>query len=66
MMKRDSPMKTSSKDYYNLLGVEPGATLAQIKTAYRKLAKRYHPDVNSRPVMPPSGSGRSQKRTTRD
>ena len=46
MMKRDSLMKTSSKDYYNLLGVEPDATLAQIKTAYRKLAKRYHPDVN--------------------
>ena len=46
MMKRDSPMKTSSKDYYNLLGVHPDATLAQIKTAYRKLAKQYHPDVN--------------------
>jgi hypothetical protein len=33
-------------DYYALLGVPPDATLAQIKTAYRTLAKQYHPDVN--------------------
>jgi curved DNA-binding protein CbpA len=42
-------MKTRSKDYYGLLGVEPGATSAQIKSAYRKLAKQYHPDLNSSP-----------------
>ena len=40
-------MKTQYKDYYALLGVPPGATTAQIKSAYRKLAKQYHPDVNS-------------------
>ena len=42
-------MKTKEKDYYALLGVDPGATAAQIKSAYRKLAKQYHPDVNNSP-----------------
>ena len=36
----------ASKDYYAILGVEKNATEAQIKQAFRKLAKRYHPDVN--------------------
>ena len=42
-------MKTTEKDYYALLGVTPDATSAQIKSAYRKLAKQYHPDVNDSP-----------------
>jgi len=33
------------KDYYSILGVAPDATAAQIKKAFRKLAKRYHPDA---------------------
>ena len=35
------------KDYYKILGVEAEADAKTIKTAYRKLARKYHPDVSS-------------------
>ena len=34
------------KDPYDVLGIEPGATLDEVKRAYRALAKEFHPDAN--------------------
>ncbi|MBT9529639.1 MAG: curved DNA-binding protein [Pseudomonas sp.] len=34
------------KDYYKVLGLEPGADDKAVKAAYRKLARKYHPDVS--------------------
>lgn len=36
----------SSKNYYQILGVSIDSTDAEIKSAYRKLARQYHPDIN--------------------
>lgn len=37
------------KDYYSALGIARDASTSEIKTAYRKLARKYHPDVSKEP-----------------
>ena len=34
------------KDYYQILNINKNASQSEIKKAYRKLSKQYHPDVN--------------------
>src|ERR1700716_138163 len=36
-----------STDYYQILGVQPGADNEEIQSAYRRLAKEYHPDLHA-------------------
>ena len=39
-------MAVDYKDYYKILGVSKDANEKEIRQAYRKLARKYHPDVN--------------------
>ncbi len=43
------PQCTESANLYNVLGVSPQATPSQIRSAYRDLSKRYHPDTTTLP-----------------
>src|SRR5919202_6195971 len=39
-------MAIGTRDYYEVLGLSSGATEEQVKAAYRKLARKFHPDLN--------------------
>lgn len=46
---RPSRMVRMGADYYDVLGVDRSASKSDLKTAFRKLAREYHPDVNDSP-----------------
>ncbi len=46
------------KDYYAIMGVKPTDDLKTIKTAYRRLARKYHPDVSKTGCRSPLQRGR--------
>ena len=39
----------AERDYYDVLGVKRDATAAQVKSAYRRLVRKHHPDVDGSP-----------------
>ncbi|XP_073110394.1 uncharacterized protein [Elaeis guineensis] len=47
--KRGVVVRAKASDYYATLNVSRNATLQEIKTAYRNLARKYHPDMNKSP-----------------
>ena len=44
--EKDCVSGMANRDYYEVLGIDKNATEADIKRAYRRMARKYHPDLN--------------------
>ena len=53
-------MATTERDLYEVLGVPRGASDAEIKRAFRKLAQQWHPDVSTDPATRAKNAGITQ------
>ena len=47
-----APDRSPDADPYRVLGLEPGASMAEVKRAYRRLAKAFHPDSAGEAALP--------------
>ena len=48
LFRKDGSM-ANKRDYYEVLGLSKSASQDEIKSSYRKLAKKYHPDLDKEP-----------------
>ncbi|GMH90287.1 hypothetical protein TrST_g7332 [Triparma strigata] len=55
------PNRVSSTDYYRVLGLEPGASESQIRSAYKKQSLKHHPDRAKTPAAKEAATPRFQK-----
>ena len=47
----DLAAAAATRDHFQVLGIEPGSTMAEVRLAYHRRARRYHPDIHHQPEL---------------